>query len=127
MQLDILSDLDKSIYAELGANEHGVFVDHEIAINVQIKSNSFAHVMLAADGKYWHIGIEVMLPAQGSGYYPSIHDKWLSREQAYRRGKRLLLARLARVLRQEYDGHGDKKAARQLINKLNGITSMEVK
>lgn len=127
MQLDILSDLDKTIYAELGANEHGVFVNREIVINAQIKSNNFARVMLATDGKYWHIGIDVMLPAQGTGYWPSTHDKWRSREQAYRRGKRLLLARLARVLRQKYDGHGDKKAARQLINKLNGITSDRIK
>ena len=121
-QIDLLSELDRSIYDALGANEHGVFVDHEIAINAQIKLNNFARVTLATDGKYWHIGIEVMLPTQGTGYYPSIHDKWQSREQAYRRGKRLLFARLARVLRQKYDSYGDKKAARQLINNLNGIT-----
>ncbi len=122
MQLDILSDLDKSIYAELGANEHGVFVNHEIAINAEVKTNVFARVTIAFDGKYWHIGREIMLPAQGSGHYPSIHDKWMSREAAYRRGKRSLFSYLGRILRQKHDGYGDKKAARQLINKLNGIT-----
>ena len=118
MQLDLLGDLDKSIYAELGANEHGVFVNREIVINAQTKQNNFARATLATDGKYWHLGIEIMLPSQGCGYYPSTHDKWTSREQAYRRGKRILFARLARVLRQKHDGYGDKKAAMQLIGKL---------
>lgn len=117
-QIDLLGDLDKARYLAMGANECGVFLNNEIAINAELKRFVYARIRIAFDGKYWHIGKEIALPYQGSSYYPSVHDRWKSRDSAYRRGLRILRVYLGRVANKKNDSYGANKAAKQLLEKL---------
>ena len=114
-QLDIFSELDKSVYEALGANEHGVFCTFDCPIDVKLKNRSSARALIAFDGKYWHIATEIQLSCEGIGSYPSVHDKWASYNQAYNRARRLLLIYLGRISKRNHDNYGAKKDAAQLL------------
>ena len=114
-QIDLLSELDRSIYERLGANEHGVFCNFETPINATLKNRATAKTLVAFDGRYWHIATEIMLTNEGSSSYPSIHDKWKTYESAYNRARRRLLVSLGRIANRACDNYGAKKDAAQLL------------
>ena len=114
-QLDLFRELDKSVYEALGANEHGVFCTFDCPIDVKLKNRSRARALIAFDGKYWHIATEISLSCEGSGSYPSIHDKWASYDHAYNRARRRLLVSLGRISKRNHDNYGAKKEAAQLL------------
>ena len=117
-QLDLFNELDKSVYEALGANEHGVFCAFETPINVKLKNRSTARALIAFDGRYWHIATEIWLSCEGSGCYPSVHDKWRTYESAYNRARRKLLVSLGRISKRKHDSYGGKKDAAQLLRML---------
>ena len=117
-QISLLNDLDKSVYESLGANEHGVFCNFETPINVKLENRSMARALIAFDGKHWHIATEIRLSCEGSGSYPSVHDKWKTYESAYNRARRKLLVSLGRISKRERDNYGAKKDAAQLLRML---------
>ena len=114
-QIDLLSELDRSIYDALGANEHGVFCNFETPINATLKNRASAKTFIAFDGKYWHIATDIMLTNEGSSSYPSVNDKWKTYESAYNRARRKLIVSLGRIAKRECDSYGAKKDASQLL------------